>query len=582
MILCLCSSIRHEMLSQADRTEWAEDRLDYSPVSDAPPAAAGPGALPLRLILVTLACLAGISLWIYRAALPGPFISDDQLYIAVNPFVRAPGLASLWAFLNPTGPGRLYSGGNYSPIHMAAHMLEWSLLGDATAGYHVVNVLLHALNSTLLAVLLAASGVPAPAALLASAVFALHPANVEAVAWISQLKSVLALAFSFGALIAFRRHPRASSPLFALALLTKATAVFVLPMAAALALVWRRSGRATSRHVQGLALWTLVLALYALPQLAAFDVLGRAYAVPYPDRWSHLLSIAAIGARYLALAASGYGASAYHEPDPIRSILDPWALAGIAAALVLVWRIVSSLRAGREEAAWWIGAAAAFAPVSQLFPFYFAMADRYLYFILPGLIGGGLLWGLELWPRIPRQRAGAALAAGCALAIAFAFQAERRSRLYQDELRLVRDGAAHYPNGGGAHYFRAAIYARKGNREAAVTSLRLAVDRGYHVMRSFQSDPYLAPLRGDPAFEALLQDIYGRLIEYARERGFSSQEQMLGVARAHWLRGEMDEAIEVLEEAIRRGDEMDSVLINDLDMFRMERAARLRTAGGKR
>jgi tetratricopeptide (TPR) repeat protein len=529
-----------------------------------------------------LACLAGISLWVYRAALPGPFISDDQLYIADNPFVRAPGLASLWAFLNPTGPGRLYSVGNYSPIHMAAHMLEWSLLGDATTGYHVVNVLLHALNSTLLAVLLAASGVPAPAALVASALFALHPANVEAVAWISQLKSVLALAFSFGALIAFRRHPRASSPLFALALLTKATAIFVLPMAAAQALVWRRSGGATSRHLQGLALWTLALALYALPQLATFDMFGRAYAVPYPDHWTQLLSIAAIGARYLALAACGYGASAYHEPDPTRSILDPWALAGIAAALIFVWRIVSSLRAGREEAAWWIGAAAAFAPVSQVFPFYFAMADRYLYFMLPGLIGGGLLWGLDLRSRIPRPLVGAALAAGCALAIVFGLHAERRSRLYQDELLLVRDGAAHYPNGGGAHYVRAAVYAREGNHEAAVASLRLAVDRGYHFMRSFQSDPYLTPLHGDPAFEALLQDIYGRLIEYARERGFSSQQEVLGVARAHWLRGEMDEAIEVLEQAIRRGDEMDSVLINDLMMFRAERAARRASAEGKR
>jgi tetratricopeptide (TPR) repeat protein len=240
------------------------------------------------------------------------------------------------------------------------------------------------------------------------------------------------------------------------------------------------------------------------------------------------------------------------------------------------------LRAGREEAAWWIGAAAAFAPVSQVFPFYFAMADRYLYFILHGLMGGVLLWGLELRSRIPRRLARAALAAGGALAIAFGFQAEGRSRLYLDELLLVRDGAAHYPNGGGAHYFRAAVYAREGNREAAVASLRLAVDRGYHFMRPFPSDPQLKPLHGDPAFEALLQDVYGRLIEYARERGFSSQEQMLGVARAHWLRGEMDEAIEVLEEAIRRGDEMDSVLINDLVTFRAERAARRRTAEGKR
>ena len=538
--------------------------------------------MPLRLMLVTFVCLAGISLWVYRAALSGPFISDDQLYVAGNPFVTAPGWESLRTFLDPTGPGRLYSVGNYAPAHMAAHMLEWSLLGNATTGYHVVNVLLHALNSTLLAALLAGSGVPLPAALVASAVFALHPANVEAVAWISQLKSVLALAFSFAALLAFRRHPRASALPFALALLTKATAVFALPMAAALALVWRRSGAPAARHVQGLALWSLALALYALPQFATYDMVGRAYALPYPDRWSHLLSIAAIGARYLALAASGFGASAYHEPDPVRGVLDPWALAGLAATAIFVWRIVASLRAGREEAAWWIGAAAAFAPVSQVFPFYFAMADRYLYFILPGLIGGALLWGLELRARLPRPLAGAALAAGCAVAIAFGSHAEGRAQLYQAELLLVRDGASQYPSGGGAHYLRAAVHAQAGEREAAVASLRHAFEHGYHFMRSFQADPWLMPLHGDPAFEALLQDVYASLIEYARERGFSSQEQLLGVARAHWLRGEMDEAIAVIEAAIRSGDEMDGVLIRDLNFYRVQRAERLRSAEAAR
>jgi tetratricopeptide (TPR) repeat protein len=533
-------------------------------------------------MLVAFVCLAGISLWIYRAALTGPFISDDHLYVANNPFVTAPGWTSLRTLLDPTGPGRLYSVGNYAPAHMAAHMLEWVAFGSATTGYHVANLLLHALNATLLAALLAGAGVPAPVALTASAVFALHPANVEAVAWISQLKSVLALTFSFAALMLFRGRPRASAIPFALALLTKATAVFALPMAAALVWAWRRSGAETSRHVQGLALWILALALYALPQFLTYDMVGRAYALPYPDAWSHLLSIAAIGARYLAMAATGFGTSAYHEPDAVRGVLDPWALAGLAAAPIFVWRIATSLRAGREEAAWWIGAAAAFAPVSQVFPFYFAMADRYLYFILPGLIGGALLWWVELRARLPRAVESALLAGGCALAVVFGLRAEGRSQLWQDEIALVRDGASQYPNGGGAHYLQAAVHAQAGENQAAVAELRRAVERGYHYMRPFQADPWLQPLHGDPGFEALMQEVYANLIEYARERGFSSQEQLQGVARAHWLRGEMDEAIAVIEEAIRSGDEMDSVLINDLNYFRTQRAERLRaTEAGK-
>jgi len=63
-------------------------------------------------------------------------------------------------------------------------------------GYHLVNVAVHALNSVLLVALLLRSRLPAAVALLGGLVFAVHPANVEAVAWISQLKTNGALALT--------------------------------------------------------------------------------------------------------------------------------------------------------------------------------------------------------------------------------------------------------------------------------------------------------------------------------------------------------------------------------------------------
>jgi Gpi18-like mannosyltransferase len=221
---------------------------------------------------------AAFGLLVYRGAMTGPFLSDDSLLIVTNPYLPLPVAELVPAVFAPTGEARHYAGGNYAPLLHLAHAFEGRLFRGDTRGYHLVNVLVHALNGVLLFALLLRAGLARAVCFAASALFLLHPANVEAVAWISQLKSVLALAFSFAALIAFRRHPRASSPLFALALLTKATAVFALPMAATLALVWRRSGSAASRHVQGLALWTLVVALYALPQLAADDIVRRANA----------------------------------------------------------------------------------------------------------------------------------------------------------------------------------------------------------------------------------------------------------------------------------------------------------------
>ena len=76
---------------------------------------------------------------------------------------------------------------NYSPVQLLLHATVWELFGDWTPAHHVTNCVLHAVASLLLVVLFARCGVPRPAALLAGVFFLLHPANVEAVAWISQL-----------------------------------------------------------------------------------------------------------------------------------------------------------------------------------------------------------------------------------------------------------------------------------------------------------------------------------------------------------------------------------------------------------
>ena len=77
------------------------------------------------------------------------------------------------------------------------------------------------------------TGIPGRAALAGGLFFLVHPANVEAVAWASQLKTLAALSLSLLALLGLRRWPPAALSLFALALLAKASALAALPMAAA-------------------------------------------------------------------------------------------------------------------------------------------------------------------------------------------------------------------------------------------------------------------------------------------------------------------------------------------------------------
>ena len=77
---------------------------------------------------------------------------------------------------------------------------------DSLSLSHAV-LLWFALGCVLLIALLIATRVPRVATLLAGLLFAVHPANVEAVAWISQLETDAALAFALGAVLSQRRHP---------------------------------------------------------------------------------------------------------------------------------------------------------------------------------------------------------------------------------------------------------------------------------------------------------------------------------------------------------------------------------------
>jgi len=524
-----------------------------------------PAGLRAAFFLASLA----ISLVVYHAALGGPFVSDDLLYLVNNVSVRELDRAGLPALLDPFGAPTLEVG-NYAPMLLLAHAAEWRAFGTDVRGYHVANVVLHALCATLLLALLLRHGVARGLALFAAGVFLLHPANVEAVAWISQLKSVLALALALGALLALERHPLAATGLFAAALLTKAIAAFALPMAAGLA--WARSAAPIApRRAAWLAAWVLVLALVGVPQLAATDQIGRAWAPPHADLASHARFVAWVGWRYVTLAATGLGTSAFHEPAPVGWLSPGWVL-GLLVGLALLVRAASAIRDRSPEGALWLGALAAFAPVSQLIPFYFALGDRYLYFMLPGLLGGAALLAQGRLSAAPAsvRRVGSLLAVS--LLLAFALLSQQRAALWRDELLLLADSAAHYPHGGSAHFVRAVVATHRGRPDDAIAALRASADRGYHFMRSFDGDPLLAPLRSREDFQALIRDIARRQIAYAEERRFDTPPQLRGLAAAHLYLGEYDRAIEVYERAIRQGGPLQSILIDELQVARDQRA----------
>jgi tetratricopeptide (TPR) repeat protein len=175
----------------------------------------------------------------------GP-IWDDDKHITPPELRSLNGLARIW-----TQPGATQQ---YYPLVHSVFWVEHQLWGDATAGYHWVNILLHASSALLLVKILRQLNIPG--AWLAAALFALHPVEVESVAWISELKNTLSGVFYLGAALAYLGFDRNRNwgnyamalGLFLLGLMSK-TVIASLPGALLVVFWWQRGKLSWKRDV---------------------------------------------------------------------------------------------------------------------------------------------------------------------------------------------------------------------------------------------------------------------------------------------------------------------------------------------
>jgi tetratricopeptide (TPR) repeat protein len=144
-------------------------------------------AVAIALLLVVYALA-------YLPALGGSFIWDDDYFVSENPTLRSwTGLLTIW-----TDPAvRL----QYYPLVHTSFWIENHLWGLNPIGFHLVNLILHALNAWLLWRILKTLRLPGAA--FAAALFLIHPVHVESVAWITERKNVLSGLFYLLSMLAW-------------------------------------------------------------------------------------------------------------------------------------------------------------------------------------------------------------------------------------------------------------------------------------------------------------------------------------------------------------------------------------------
>ncbi|HEX4783138.1 MAG TPA: tetratricopeptide repeat protein [Candidatus Sulfotelmatobacter sp.] len=150
-------------------------------------------------ILILSLLLVAFTLALYNRVNHSPFINyDDNRYVSDNPHVQA-GLT--WSTVKWALTTFYYA--NWHPLTWISHALDCQLFHMNPAGHHFTSVLLHAVNVVLLFLLLVWSTRRTGPSFIVAALFALHPINVESVAWIAERKNVLCTTFFLLSLAAY-------------------------------------------------------------------------------------------------------------------------------------------------------------------------------------------------------------------------------------------------------------------------------------------------------------------------------------------------------------------------------------------
>ncbi len=355
--------------------------------------------LLLCLALATLVCA------FYYPVIHNGFIRyDDDKYITDKAPVKA-GLTWAtveWAFTT-------YDEANWHPLTWLSHALDCELFGLNPAGPHCLNVLLHAANSVLLFLLLQYATGFRWRSLMVAALFALHPINVESVAWAAERKNVLSMLFfllAFCAYVWYAREPgprryMAVAGLYALALMAKPQ-VITFPFLLLLWDYWPLSriafpdkagssagGGNSFESIRGLLLEKVpLLLLSAASAVVTMQAQQAGGAVRTLTRYGLPIRMETAVISYVRYMGKAFWPSKLLALYPHSSELYPvWQVGAAALALLLVTAVVV-LRARQQRYLavgwfWFLGSLVPMIGLVQVGEQ--AMADRYAYISFIGL-----------------------------------------------------------------------------------------------------------------------------------------------------------------------------------------------------
>jgi tetratricopeptide (TPR) repeat protein len=419
-----------------------------------------------------------VAVAVYVPAMSAGFVWDDELEVVGNQVIQSPDqLAEVWLRGDTA---------DYYPLKSTVQWVGWRLWGANPMGYHLVNIALHALGAVLLWRWLARLAVPG--AWLAGLLFAVHPVNVESVAWISELKNTLSLVFFMLTLLAYARYESRPSRkgyaaallAFVCALLSK-TSVAPLPIVLLVAAYWQRGIVTRSDLRRAVPFLCLSVLFSAIAVKLQFDrAIGHDFmAMTPPGGWASRLAAGGLALGfYLFHAVAPVGLMMIYPQWQLRSPAPwnylPWL--GFAAIFAVCWQNRAILGRGPICALSYF--VAMLLPVlgfvKMSFMWHSLVADHFEYLAVIGIIALEAGAGATLAARRPSLRP-ALLGVAAIVVAGFAAMCWRHEGSFSDEEVLWRDTLAANPGAWAAHDRLAAMLLTQGREADALEHFRLAV-----------------------------------------------------------------------------------------------------------
>jgi Flp pilus assembly protein TadD len=412
-----------------------------------------------KAALILLALLVVTAFW---PAFFAGFVYDDPTFIIQNPRLTEPGgLLHIWTRGIPDE--------HYWPVTYTVLWAIRAIFGEGPAGFHAVNVAIHAANTLMLCLIL--RRIKVPGAWLAAAIFGVHPVHVESVAWALELKDVLSGLFALTAFWTYlnyletgRRHWMVSTVLLFTAGMLSKSAILPLPAVLLIYHWWKRRSW-TAPELAPIAVLAVVGGAIATADLIAFQAhSAERFGLGPFDR---LLVASRSIWFYLSKLAWPVELSPMYARFDVRSATNWICLIAVAAAAVGLGRYAP--RGGVAAAAFFV---VMLAPTLGFIDFawmkYAFVADRFQYLASIGpltIAAAALAWVGSRYGRSAAVRGGAAalLLAGLGLLT------WKQSALYANEETFYRGILERNPSSWAAHMNLGVVMMASGRSGDAVS-----------------------------------------------------------------------------------------------------------------